>query len=115
MNHDVVQAIQLTVHETPPINEEVWITKYALDKTIGVYKVSGFTLVDSGNDRVMFCPAHDRTSFVKGEWHRTGKEALAAVKSMARKAMKRLMAEHNHAKNIMLDVNDGRLPASRKP
>jgi hypothetical protein len=92
-------------------NEEVLVTMYALDKDIGVYKARGNT--HESKPGVFF---DDRGSmFVEGEWHRTDKAALAQVKVMAHKAMKRLMREHTHVKNIMLNARDGRLPASRKP
>ena len=98
-----------TIEHTPPILEEVYITKYALDRTIGVYKVTGVVHPQDGSF------TRNGTLYIHDEWQRTEKQALARVKAMARKAMRRLMNEHNHAKNIMLDVNDGRLLASRKP
>lgn len=107
MIHDAVGTVLTS--DPKPFYEEVYITKYALDKTIGVYKVTG--VVHSSNGTF----TRNGTLYIHDEWHRTEKEALTKVKAMARKAMKRLMREHNHAESIVTNARDGRLPASRNP
>ncbi len=101
-----------------PPDEEVWITRYALDKSIGVYKVTGHVMVDVVPPTRDAPPgrffANNCTMFMHDEWHRTEKLALIKVRAMARKTMKRLMNEHNHVKNVALDAREGILPVSRK-
>lgn len=67
----------------------VWITKYALVKGEGVYKVTN-ARVEPGGEHIYVENGHRDSFFYRNEWHTTEDAAKARVRTMVasrRKAM----------------------------